>query len=340
MDETGHVEGSWRGRRSLRRRGEAFDQALRDWTAMINDAFDADDPEGRLWVATPRPLVRWVATPRANGYAGADDRGHVRIATTTGLYFRIHDFAYRLFSVSDLITSIGEPGREAGSLSARARDRSWVRMPNEPRCPIRRIAGFLVAECALSFVFYHEAAHLFLGHWPHDRTAQQSFQERTAFPRRQRARRVDRDSDADIRKRQLEEIQADRAALAMQFNCWRRDGGVFPGQHVDAALRTEMPMMILLSQVALHIALCERLAPVKAFDSRGHPHPMTRFIDSIGTLHRGGLLTPDKPMSFAGDAFRLAVAMLRQEFGEPEFRAMIQDARAQYDALVDATTPG
>lgn len=339
MAETGHVEGSWSQRRSLRRRGEALDQALRDWTVVINDAFDADDPEGRLWIATPRPLIRWVATPRANGHAGTDAHGRVRIATTTGLYFRIHDFAYRLFSVSDLVTSIGEPGREAGSLSERARDRRWVRKPNEPLCPIRRSASFLVAECALSFVFYHEAAHLFLGHWPEGHKAH-SLQERTAFPRRRRVRRKDRESDVAIQKRQLDEIQADRAALAIQLNRWRHDGGVFPGQFVDEALQTEIPMMILLSQVALHIALCERIAPVKAFNGLTHPHPLTRFIDSIRSLNRGGLVTADNPMGFVGDAFRLAAAMLRQEFGEPEFTVMSKDARAQYDAIVAATTSG
>ncbi|MEM1098099.1 MAG: hypothetical protein AAGH92_04855 [Planctomycetota bacterium] len=327
-----YLEGSWLQMRWARRLGSNFNQALKDWALIIEEAISSDDPEGQLWSTGQAPDVRWIASKQINGFASIRDEGRAKISTTLGLYTRVHEFAYRIFSVTDLVPSIGEPAREAGTLAQRARDRRWVRSPEEPACPFRRYACFLLAECAIAFVFYHEAGHLILGHCGDGSTAS-SLQERTAFRRKTSGRK---DAEPDLsaaRASQLQELQADRLALATQMHHLRRGGGVFPGQHVDEELRQAMPKIVSLSQVALHIALCDRLRPVSAFDTAPHPHPLTRYIDSIGSLHRGGLVSEKDDVSYVGDAFRLASAMLRQNFTDRHFDALASEARLQHDAI-------
>lgn len=301
---------------------------------MIRGAFPISD----LWKPLAPPHIRWDPTRRVNGSARLARNGVPVISTTIGLYHRVYDFAYRLFTTSDLVRNIGEPGREGGTVAERFVDRQWLRDPGDPQCEVRRAGCFVLAECAIAFVFYHEASHIALEHltkpnaprcyseWVGRRSALAGGRRRTATTR-------------SLRRRQLEEIQADRAALAIAFDHLRKTGGVFPGQIIDGRLNDRLPELLMMAQVALHMLLADTLHEVCDFDELDHPHPLTRLIDAVGSFGRAGLMTSTNLESVA-DASRLAVLMRRQRMTAELFARMQAEARLQYSEIVDSVTGG
>jgi hypothetical protein len=301
---------------------------------MIDKAFRVMDTENKLWEPFQSPEILWNTSSLPNGFARMTNTNTPQIITTLGVYHRVHDFAYRLFSISDLVTGIGDAEAEGGSLAARVADRAWIKDPGEPRCPVRRNACFLTAESAISLVFYHEAGHIILGHLTAP-GAPKSYQERV---KRSWISRWKRPTTTATRKFQIQELQADRLALAVAMHHIRTQNGVFPGQIVDSQLIQHLPDIMIIAQVALHLVLADTTMSVADFDQEEHPHPMTRFIDALGSLTRGKMLRANDNLSGVTDAFRLAALMRRQRITEVILEQLKKDALSQHEAIAAAAS--
>jgi hypothetical protein len=295
-------------------------------------AFDGMSDGKDLWKPHSRPRIHWDPSLNPNGYVSLDERGTPVIATTLGVYHGVHDFLYRLFSTSDLVTQIGDPSREEGTLAELVQNRQWLREPPPPDCPVRLEASHIAAECAIALVFYHEAGHVIIGHFAKDQPGR-SFQERGC---RSWLRNRQRPAANPPYAEQFQELQADRCALAIAFHHLRTSGGVFPKQIVPAELAPMLPNLVMIAQVALHIVLADATLEMAAVAHHEHPHPMTRFIDAIGSYGRGGFMKPTSDVSAIADAFRLAALMRKRRITPELLEKLKQDALVQHKLILEA----
>lgn len=299
---------------------------------MIAAALSYGSSPGDLWQGLRPPLIQWHPSRKVNGFARLLNADQPQIVATLGVHARVHEFAYRLFSTQDLCRDVGNATVERGVFADLARDSRWSREPDTPRCPIREQAVFITAECAIALIFFHEAGHVALGHLTQS-GAPASYQERTERRWWQSLRSPTPQQLKTARARQRDELLADRFALATAFHHLRTSGGAFPNQIVPPELKPVLPSLLLVSQVALHLVLAETQRSVAEFDACVHPHPMTRLLDGVGSLIRGGLLRDIGPAAQAADAFRLASAMRREPLSAQRFDALQRAARVQLDAI-------
>jgi hypothetical protein len=270
------------------------ERALREALVAWSSIASAIIRENQSPVSSPIAF-HWRPSRVLDAYALTPWIGDRIILVSVGFYGHLQGAPNRIFSCSDLMDTIGDPEREKGRLVEARRSADWVDGRVGPVCPVRRQASFLTAEFAVVFVTLHELAHHRFGDT--DTGHGEGFIARTMHESGERRARP-----AEVPRRHLSEVRADRFAFETIRGTLDDHGALFPDQIVDEALRGRLTVLSALAHAIAILSLTRPQRPVEAYDRFTHPHPIVRFA----AVHTRSC---DREMAAYRDAARYLAAM-------------------------------